>query len=101
MEKEEVLRLLYNKYILPTEKERENFVGVEIEMPIINLNKAAVDFGTVHRLTAAFLDRWSFAAAGIDEGGNIYSAVNDETGDVFPTSAHITIWSCPSAKKKA
>lgn len=37
MTREEIKECLYEKYILPTERKRERFVGVEIEMPVVNL----------------------------------------------------------------
>ena len=33
---------LYKEFIEPT-KQRKNFIGIEIEVPIINLNKKPVD----------------------------------------------------------
>ena len=83
MTKEEVLSRLYGRFIKPTEKKRESFIGVEIEIPIINLNNDAVDFSVVHKLTAAFLGEFNFTPTGFDEEGHIYSAVNHENGDVF------------------
>ena len=42
MTKEEIMDRLYDRFIRPTEQKRESFIGVEIEMPIVNLNHAAV-----------------------------------------------------------
>lgn len=83
MNKEELIQLLYQKYFRPTEREREHYIGVEIEMPIVNLKGEAVDFAVVHRLTAAFLERFGFRVTGIDYNGAVYAAVSDENGDVF------------------
>jgi len=83
MTREEVISRLYDRYIRPTEDKKDSFIGVEIEMPIVNLNGEAVDFDTVHLLTAAFLREFDFTATGFDEEGHIYSAVNSENGDVF------------------
>ncbi len=74
---------LYDRYIRPTEQKKEKYIGVEIEMPIVNLNHEAVDFAVVHQLTGAFLRQFGFTAAGFDEEGHIYSAVHSENGDVF------------------
>ncbi len=63
--------------------ERESFIGVEIEIPIVNLNNEAVDFSVVHKLTAVFLNEFNFTPTGFDEEGHVYSAVNRENGDVF------------------
>ena len=83
MTKEEVLSRLYDRYIRPTEQKRGNYIGVEIEMPIVNLNNEAVDFEVIHQLTAVFLEHFAFVPVGFDEAGHIYSAVNKENGDVF------------------
>lgn len=83
MNREEVMSRLYARYIKPTEDKKNNYIGVEIEMPIVNLNGEAVDFDVIHRLTAAFLAEFSFLPTGFDEDGNIYSAANRQNGDVF------------------
>lgn len=74
---------LYKKYIEPTKKQREKFIGVEIEIPIVNLDKKAVDFDAVHSITKAFIEYFNFEVAGRDEDGNIYSASNSENGDIL------------------
>lgn len=83
MTKEKVMNRLYERYIKPTEQKTEKYIGVEIEMPIVNLSHQAVDFAVVHQLTAAFLQEFHFVPAGIDEEGHIYSAINQKNGDVF------------------
>ncbi len=62
MTREEVISRLYDRYIRPTEDKKDSFIGVEIEMPIVNLNGEAVDFDTVHLLTAAFLREFDFTS---------------------------------------
>ena len=83
MTREEVFSCLYDRFIRPTEQKKERYIGVEIEMPIVNLHHKAVDFDVVHQLTAAFLKEFGFAATGFDEEGHVYSAVNHRNGDIF------------------
>ncbi len=83
MTKEEIMGRLYDRYIKPIETKKDSFIGVEIEMPIVNLEHKAVDFEIVHKLTAAFLEEFGFIPTGIDDQGHIYSALNRENGDVF------------------
>ncbi len=83
MTAQEVYTLLFDRYIRPTERKREEFIGVEIELPIVNLSGEAVDFAVVHALTAAFLKEFGFTATGIDEEGHVYAAVREQNGDVF------------------
>jgi gamma-glutamylcysteine synthetase len=68
---------------LPTKKARELHIGVELEMPIINLAKEAVDFSIVHDLTKRFMIRFDFSEAVLDEKGDIYSVVNVINGDIL------------------
>lgn len=84
MIREEIIRQqLYEKYIEPTKKNKKKYVGVEIEMPIVNLGKAAVDFEIVHRITKKFMEHFQFHEMGRDEDGNIYSAQNSSNGDIL------------------
>ena len=64
---------LYQKYIVPTKKKRKESIGIEIEIPIVNLEKKAVDFSIVHGVTQRFIDHFQFRVEGKDEEGNIYS----------------------------
>lgn len=81
---DEIIRSrLYNKFIEPT-KQKKNFIGVEIEIPIINLNKQAVDFDVVHKVTEKFRRQYSdFENEGIDYDGNVFSLKNNNNDDIF------------------
>ena len=83
MDNEIIRKALYNKYIEPTKKKTEKYIGVEIEMPIVNLSKGAVDFNIVHSVTDSFLNRFGFQPFGKDDDGNIYSAESPENGDIL------------------
>jgi gamma-glutamylcysteine synthetase len=83
MNRELVREHLYQRYIEPTKKKRENYVGIEIEMPIVNLDKNAVDFSVVHQVTAEFKEHFQFQEMGKDEDGNVYSLSDPVTGDIL------------------
>lgn len=83
MEKEAVQEQLYQKYIAPTKKKRTGYIGVEIEIPILNRKKAAVDFSIVHQVTADFMVKFHFEAVGKDEDGQVYAAQDPVTGDIL------------------
>lgn len=83
MNQEFVREQLYQKYIVPTKKKKDNYVGIEIEMPIINLEKKAVDFSIVHKITDSFMEQFQFQVAGRDEEGNIYSISDNVHGDIL------------------
>ena len=74
---------LFQKYIEPTKKKRQEYVGIEIEMPVINLDKQPVDFAKIHALTAGFMERFQFEAESRDEDGNVNAAKNPENGDIL------------------
>lgn len=83
MKRELIEEKLYEKYIAPTKLVRKDYIGIEIEMPIINLNKEPVDFSVVHGLTGAFQKEFGFVASGIDDDGNVYAAENKQNGDIL------------------
>ena len=47
---------IYEKYIAPTQKQRPDYIGVEIEMPVVNLANEPVD-ETVALAVSRFLRR--------------------------------------------
>lgn len=83
MKKEYVLEKLNQRYIEPTKKKRGEFIGVEIEMPIVNLNKEAVDFDIVQGIADEFIRHFDFTVVGTDDDGYVYSAENKENGDIL------------------
>ena len=80
---EEIVRdKLYDEFIKPTEQ-KKNFIGVEIEIPIINLDKTAVDFDVVHQVTDKVKKHFNdFEDEGIDYDGNVFSLKNHNTEDI-------------------
>lgn len=78
-----VRQQLYQKYIAPTKEKRKNYIGIEIEMPIINMEKKAVDFGVVHKVTARFKEYFCFQEADKDEEGKIYSISDKVHEDIL------------------
>lgn len=73
---------LYDEFIKPT-NQKKDFIGIEIEIPIINLNKKAVDFDVVHSVTDKFQKHFSdFQKDGIDYDGNVFSLQNKNNEDI-------------------
>ena len=74
---------IYQQFIKPT-NQRKDFIGIEIEVPIINLNKKAVDFGIVHKVTSKILNHFDdFEREGIDYNGDIFSIKNPKNDDII------------------
>ena len=83
IEEKLVKQKLYEKYIEPKKKKRKKYIGVEIEMPILNLKKKPVDFELIHGITDEFMETFGFEKEGIDDEGNVYAAVDGKTGDIL------------------
>lgn len=83
MDENTVLQKLYEKYISPTKKKREKYMGVEIEIPIVNLNGEPVDFSIVHQLTESFAAEFKMEPISVDDDGYICSLQNHQNGDNF------------------
>lgn len=81
MNKEQVKEALYERYIAPTEKKKENYIGIEIEMPVVNLKGGATDFAFTKGVTNEFCRKNDFEAVGIDLNGDTYSSTNQVNGD--------------------
>ena len=73
--------LLYQRHIAPTINNKKDFIGIEIEIPILNLSKEAVDFARVFEITEAFVGEFSFQPVKHDDEGHICLAEHAATGD--------------------
>jgi gamma-glutamylcysteine synthetase len=74
---------LYKEFIEPT-KEKKDYIGIEVEIPIINLDKKPVDFEIVHQITNKFQNEFNeFSPNGIDYDGNIFSLKNGRNSDII------------------
>ena len=70
-------------FLESTKRPKKEYIGIEIEVPIINLNKEAVDFDIVHSVTESFKNHFnSFEVEGIDYDGNVYALRNRENDDM-------------------
>ena len=75
---------LSQQFLESTKKDDGEYVGIEIELPIVNLNKEAVDFNVVHKVTTEFMENFkSFKVEGVDYDGNVYALKDDLTGDML------------------
>ena len=83
MEKERIYQAIYDKYIAPTKAVRKNYIGVEIEMPIVDLSGGVVDEAVVHKTAELFSEEFGFTASGHDAHGFVTSFENKENGDIL------------------
>ena len=76
-----IRQALEEKYLAPTRRERPLYSGIEVEMPILNLKKEAVDFELVHRTAERFMDICGFVPEKRDDEGEVILAADPVTGD--------------------
>jgi len=76
-------RVVYEKYIIPTKDNRKNLIGIELELPILNLDKKPVDFEVVHELTLQLSKEFNFQSYATDSEGKIYGSKIISNGDSF------------------
>ena len=81
--KNEIRQAIYDKYIAPTKIDRPNYIGVEIEMPVVNLSGQAVDEAVSIEVAEKFIKQFNFIESGRDADGNITSARDTQTGDIL------------------
>ena len=83
MDKERIYQAIYDKYIAPTKVVRKNYIGVEIEMPVVYLPGGSVPENAVHETAGRFSERFGFTPAGTDAKGNTTSFENKLNGDIL------------------
>jgi gamma-glutamylcysteine synthetase len=81
MNDEKILKKIEEKYINPTKRNPEKFIGIEFEFPVVNLKSLPVDFEIVHKLAEKFVSEFEFTKISLDEEGNIYCAVSEKNDD--------------------
>ena len=72
---------IHQRFITPTVGRVPRYVGVEFELPLVNLQPAAVDFSVVHAAADAFIQAFQFIPAAWDDDGMVCSAREEEHGD--------------------
>jgi gamma-glutamylcysteine synthetase len=83
MEKKDITQLLYKKYISPTTNNRKKYAGIEIEMPVVNLDKKPVEKQLMLSLIISFAKEFDFTVNGKDDNGDVYSVENKQNGDIY------------------
>ena len=81
MNTDRLRELLYQKYIAPTERATTQYIGVEIEIPTVNLLGGATDHGVTKQAFSQFVRHYGFKPQGTDRYGVCYSATDPVTGD--------------------
>ena len=74
---------IYDKYIAPTKQKRPDYIGVEIEMPVVNLADAPVDEAVPIAAAEQFAACFGFQITGRGADGCFTSARHEATGDII------------------
>ena len=81
MDTKEIYKLISERYISPTDGKKTKMVGIELELPILNLKRAPVDTAFVHRAAEEFAGKFGFTAVRRDDNGDVYLYEEKSTGD--------------------
>lgn len=81
MKRAEVQKALFNRYIKPTLEEQSKYIGIEVEMPIVNLEGKATNQELAQRVFEKFVENYGFVRDQFDDNGVCFSATLEENGD--------------------
>ncbi|MDR0921942.1 MAG: gamma-glutamylcysteine synthetase [Lactobacillales bacterium] len=74
--------ILFKKYITPTIENQQNYIGIEVENPIIRLDGTATDFGVIHALMEHYVTD-GFTVLSRDDDGEIIALIEEKSGDTI------------------
>ena len=75
--------LIYDRFISPLQKPRSNYIGIEIEMPVVNLSGGKTDKSVSISAVNKAMKHFGFTPQKFDDDGICHEAVCGDTGDVF------------------
>lgn len=81
--KQQLFEAVHDRFLRPLDRPCRDWAGIEIELPIINLSREAVDFDVCHQMMDQFIDTFRFEGIERDDDGHIYHAESPENGDVI------------------
>ena len=90
MTNDQLNEALYTKYISPTKKQRDDSIGIEIEMPVSDLSGGAVCEENIIDAAAAFREHFSFEVTGRDNDGNVNSMICTLSTTDLKNTTHIS-----------
>ena len=75
--------LIFERFISPLQKPRANYIGIEIEMPIVNLTGDKTDKAVSIAAVQKAIERFGFTPRKLDDDGICHEAVCEDTCDIF------------------
>lgn len=74
---------IFDRFISPLQKPRANYIGIEIEMPIVNLNSEKTDKAVSIAAVQKAIEHFDFTPKKFDDDGICHEAVCEDTCDIF------------------
>lgn len=79
----DIKELIFDNYIAPMKDKKGTYVGVEIELPIVNLKGEATDHDTARKAFNKAVEKLGLTGTKFDAKGNCHEAKDEKTGDLF------------------
>lgn len=80
---ETLSQAVHDRFLRPLDRPCRDWAGIEIELPVINLTHAPVDFDVCHLMMNRFINEFHFENRSRDDDGHVYNAVSGENGDAI------------------
>ncbi len=74
---------IYDTFINPISIKKQNFIGIELEFPVINLNKKPVDICMLQKIMIFLINNHNFKKLATDTDKRIYSIQNSINKDII------------------
>ena len=74
---------IYNTFLDPISIKKQSFIGIELEFPVINLDKKPVDIIMLQKIMSFLISNCNFKKLATDTDGKIYSIKNTKTKDII------------------
>ena len=81
--KVDIREKVYERYIKPTEEDRKDYVGVEIELPIVNISGLETNHEVCRQVFEQAVKKFEFKPESYDDNGKCHSATNQKTEDIL------------------
>ena len=83
MKQFDIDKAIYEKYIVPTKHKKGYMIGIEFEIPILNMSQEKIDFSVIQKVVLALREAFDLNIEKRDDNGDIYCVSNQQTGDTI------------------
>ena len=93
MKQFDIDKAIYEKYIVPTKHKTGYMIGIEFEIPILNMSQEKIDFSVIQKVVLALREAFDLNIEKRDDNGDIYCLSNEETGDTISFDySYCNVW---------